>query len=107
MWDKWGDQKMSISENIQAWFLAPILNELRKVEQKMSALDDAITAVQTQLTAIQTQLTQLGTDLTAEIARLQASGVSAAQLQTLNTIATNLQAAAASVTTLDTQAKGA
>lgn len=73
----------------------------------MSALSDAVAAVNAELTGLQTNLTQLGTDLTAEIARLQAGGVSAADLANLATIATNIKAAAATVTGLDTQATGA
>lgn len=98
---------MNLSQVIQAWLLTPILNELKKLEGKVSALDDAVTAVNTEVTNLQTQVAQLGTDLTAEIARLQSSGVSAAQLANLATIATNIKAAAASITTLDTQAAGA
>lgn len=102
---------MSFSQVIQAWFLTPILNEIKKVEAKMSALSDQITALGGQLGTVETTVTQLGTDLTAEIVRLQAliaaGNVTPADL-------TNLQALGARMTTivttlqgLDTQATGA
>lgn len=86
---------MSISDTVLAWMTAPILKELRKVENQMAALDDKITA-------IQTAVSQLGTDLATVIADLKASGQAptADQLAALDAIVSSLQG-------LDTTVKAA
>jgi len=87
--------------------LTAIVSLKTEMEAKMSALSDQITAVAGQLTTVETTVTQLGTDLTAEIARLQASGVSPADLTNLQAIGTRLTTLATTLAGLDTQAKGA
>jgi hypothetical protein len=103
---------MKISQaEMQAWLLTPILNELHKLEAKVSALSDQITAVAAQLTAAEAAAVQLATDLTAEIARLDAKiaagSVTPADLTNLQGLATRLTALGTALGTMDTQATGA
>lgn len=84
---------MSISETIREWLLRPVLEELKHMEDTMSALDD-------KTAAIVVAVTQLGTDLATGIADIKAnSGAPTAdQLARLDGIA-------ASLTSLDVTVK--
>lgn len=99
---------------LQAWILTPILNELKKLEAKVSQLDDVVSGLKAQNTALTDAITALGTDLTDEIKRLQdliaslqSNGATPANLADLASITTNLQGLVTTVGGLDTQAKGA
>lgn len=89
---------MSISEAIRAWFLEPVLEQLRKGEKQMAKLDE-ITA------AIKTAQVQLGTDLNAAIADLKAQ-IAAKQEPTAEQLQA-LQDVADSLTGMDTDVKAA
>lgn len=101
--------KISISEQLRAWMIAPILEEIRKVEKKMSQLSDAITAVSAGITALGTQLSTVATDLQTEIAeinaKIAAGTVTQADLDSLSALATTLSGMSANVTQLDTDIK--
>lgn len=88
----------SISEILRNWLLSPVIQSLKETKMQIDDLN-------TKLATVQTAITQLGTDLTAAIADLKAKIAAAgtgpdltAQLATLDTIA-------ASLGSLDTQAK--
>ena len=99
-----------ILESLRAWINAPILTELRKVENKMSQLSDAIKAVSDGLAAVSQKLAEVGTSLAAEIQQINdkiaAGSVTPEDLTNLSTIATGISGIATSLDSLNTQIQG-
>ena len=100
---------MKAFEALRAWLIAPILAEIRKVENQVSELSDAIAAVSTGLSDVSAKLTQLGLDLLTEIQaindKIVAGAVTQEDLANLNTIAAGLGTVSSGLQSLSDQVK--
>lgn len=87
---------MSLSELFRNWVLSPAILKLTNMENKMSALDEKITAINAAVSKLGTDLTTLITDL-----KSNTGAPTAAQLASLDTIASALTSLDSTVTSAD------